>query len=96
MFDNQTQAVTVLCECTEEVNSSRVLPELISLTSSGQWTVVVAQPQKDNFSEELAKFLLGEESLDSWLDQARLMAEEYKCSEKEKKQRIVESLGRPH
>uniref|UniRef100_A0A671WK66 Paraneoplastic antigen Ma-like C-terminal domain-containing protein n=1 Tax=Sparus aurata TaxID=8175 RepID=A0A671WK66_SPAAU len=38
---------------------------------------------------------LGEESLDSWLDQARFMAEEYECSEKEKKRRIVESLKGP-
>lgn len=38
---------------------------------------------------------LGEESLDSWVDQARFMAEEYECSEKEKKRRIVESLKGP-
>ena len=38
---------------------------------------------------------LGEETLDSWLDQARFMAEEYECSEKEKKRRIVESLKGP-
>ena len=38
---------------------------------------------------------VGEENLDSWLDQARFMAEEYECSEKEKKRRVVESLKGP-
>ncbi|XP_057685184.1 paraneoplastic antigen Ma1 homolog [Corythoichthys intestinalis] len=153
MFDTQTQTLTVLCECREEVDSSKVPPELISPTSGGRWTVVVKHPQQDDFSEKLAKFLevegktledittestsgsdwnpesiiravgdvlrqspkpteshnyhrlrtfsgisptpAGEESLDSWLDQARFMAEEYECSEREKKRRIVESLKGP-
>ncbi|CAI5657555.1 unnamed protein product [Oreochromis niloticus] len=37
----------------------------------------------------------GEESLDSWVEQARLMIEECDCSEREKRRRIVESLKGP-
>lgn len=37
----------------------------------------------------------GEESLDHWLEQARLMIEECDCSEREKRKRIVESLKGP-
>lgn len=35
----------------------------------------------------------GEESLDHWLEQARLMFEECDRSDREKRQRIVESLN---
>ncbi|XP_067293557.1 paraneoplastic antigen Ma1 homolog [Pseudorasbora parva] len=38
---------------------------------------------------------VGEESLDSWSNQARLMIEECECSNKEKRRRIVESLKGP-
>ncbi|XP_052387224.1 uncharacterized protein LOC127934090 [Carassius gibelio] len=34
----------------------------------------------------------GEEALESWLDQARMMIVECECSEKEKRRRIIESL----
>lgn len=37
----------------------------------------------------------GEESLDNWLEQARLMIEECDCSAREKRKRIVESLKGP-
>lgn len=37
----------------------------------------------------------GEESLDSWLEQAKLMIEECECADKEKKRRILESLKGP-
>uniref|UniRef100_A0A669C889 Uncharacterized protein n=1 Tax=Oreochromis niloticus TaxID=8128 RepID=A0A669C889_ORENI len=37
----------------------------------------------------------GEESLDSWVEQARLMIEECDCSEREKRRRVVESLKGP-
>lgn len=37
----------------------------------------------------------GEESLDHWLEQARLMFEECDRSDREKRQRIVESLKGP-
>ncbi|XP_029350188.1 uncharacterized protein LOC115036194 [Echeneis naucrates] len=37
----------------------------------------------------------GEESLDHWLEQARLMIEECDCSAREKRKRIVESLKGP-
>ncbi|XP_067293892.1 uncharacterized protein [Pseudorasbora parva] len=38
---------------------------------------------------------LGEENLENWIDQARLMITECDCSEKEKRRRIVESLKGP-
>lgn len=60
MFDTQTQTLTVLCGCKEEVDPSRVPPELLSPREGERWTVVVAQPQQDNFSEKLAQFLQGE------------------------------------
>nr|XP_054593063.1 paraneoplastic antigen Ma1 homolog [Nothobranchius furzeri] len=37
----------------------------------------------------------GEESLDSWVEQARLMIEECDCSEREKRRRVIESLKGP-
>ncbi|XP_039591867.1 paraneoplastic antigen Ma1 homolog [Polypterus senegalus] len=37
----------------------------------------------------------GEESLDVWADQARLMVEECDCSDKEKRRRLIESLKGP-
>ncbi|KAK2840903.1 hypothetical protein Q7C36_012482 [Tachysurus vachellii] len=37
----------------------------------------------------------GEESLENWIEQARIMAEECECSEKEKRRRIMESLKGP-
>lgn len=37
----------------------------------------------------------GEENLDHWLEQARLMIDECDCSEREKRKRIVESLKGP-
>ncbi|KAL6481950.1 hypothetical protein MHYP_G00100300 [Metynnis hypsauchen] len=37
----------------------------------------------------------GEESLDNWVEQAKLMAEECECTNKEKKKRIIESLKGP-
>lgn len=60
MFDTQTKTLTVLCGCKEEVDPSRVPPELLSPREGERWTVVVAQPQQDNFSEKLAQFLQGE------------------------------------
>ncbi|XP_067225197.1 paraneoplastic antigen Ma2-like [Chanodichthys erythropterus] len=38
---------------------------------------------------------LGEENMETWMDQARLMITEGDCSEKEKRRRIVESLKGP-
>uniref|UniRef100_A0A8C1GXL0 Gypsy retrotransposon integrase-like protein 1 n=1 Tax=Cyprinus carpio TaxID=7962 RepID=A0A8C1GXL0_CYPCA len=38
---------------------------------------------------------LGEESMENWMDQARMMISECECSEKEKRRRIVESLKGP-
>ncbi|KAI4883695.1 hypothetical protein NFI96_009130 [Prochilodus magdalenae] len=37
----------------------------------------------------------GEESLDNWVEQAKLMVEECECTNKEKKKRIIESLKGP-
>ncbi|KAK2852183.1 hypothetical protein Q7C36_007384 [Tachysurus vachellii] len=37
----------------------------------------------------------GEESLENWIEQARIMAEECECSGKEKRRRIMESLKGP-
>uniref|UniRef100_A0AAR2L1L9 Uncharacterized protein n=1 Tax=Pygocentrus nattereri TaxID=42514 RepID=A0AAR2L1L9_PYGNA len=37
----------------------------------------------------------GEESLENWVEQAKLMAEECECTNKEKKKRIIESLNGP-
>ncbi|KAK3547816.1 hypothetical protein QTP86_031795, partial [Hemibagrus guttatus] len=38
---------------------------------------------------------VGEENMEQWLDQARLMIEECDCSDREKRKRIVESLKGP-
>ncbi|KAK3553316.1 hypothetical protein QTP86_033832, partial [Hemibagrus guttatus] len=38
---------------------------------------------------------MGEENMENWIDQARLMITECECSEKEKRRRIVESLKGP-
>ncbi|XP_039547076.1 paraneoplastic antigen Ma1 homolog [Pimephales promelas] len=38
---------------------------------------------------------IGEESLENWIEQARLMTEECECSEKEKRRRIMESVKGP-
>ncbi|XP_013856046.1 paraneoplastic antigen Ma1 homolog, partial [Austrofundulus limnaeus] len=38
---------------------------------------------------------LGEESLDTWMEQAQLMVDESDCSKREKRKRIVESLKGP-
>ncbi|KAM6892579.1 paraneoplastic antigen Ma1 homolog, partial [Xenentodon cancila] len=37
----------------------------------------------------------GEENLDTWMEQARLMVEESECSSREKRKRIIESLKGP-
>ncbi|KAM3857294.1 paraneoplastic antigen Ma1 homolog [Diretmus argenteus] len=37
----------------------------------------------------------GEENLDTWMEQARLMVEECDCSDREKRKRIIESLKGP-
>ena len=42
MFDTNTQTVTVLCECREEIDPSRVPPELISPTEGVNWTIVIS------------------------------------------------------
>lgn len=63
VFDTKNQTVTVLCECREEVDASKIPPEVIPLTGGAQWTIVIAQPQENranNFSEKLARFLQDE------------------------------------
>lgn len=37
----------------------------------------------------------GEDNLDSWLEQVKFMTDEYECSDKEKRRRIIESLKGP-
>ncbi|XP_030594321.1 uncharacterized protein LOC115786334 [Archocentrus centrarchus] len=158
MFDAKHQALSVLCECREPIDPSRVPCEVFLPARGHGWKIVVAQRKEssaDEFSEKLAQFLqeqgktmediypmcgsatevnstpesiiravgevlhkttkptesnnyrrlrtfsgispvpLGEECLDNWLEQAKLMVEEYECSEKEKRRRIVESLKGP-
>ncbi len=38
---------------------------------------------------------MGEESMENWMEQARLMITECECSEKEKRRRIIESVKGP-
>ncbi len=38
---------------------------------------------------------MGEESMDNWMEQARLMITECECSEKEKRRRVIESVKGP-
>uniref|UniRef100_A0A3B3H4B1 Paraneoplastic antigen Ma1 homolog n=1 Tax=Oryzias latipes TaxID=8090 RepID=A0A3B3H4B1_ORYLA len=158
MFDSKNQTVTLLCECREVIDPSKIPPELIPPTGETKWTIVIAQSvvnDEDTFTVKLAQFLqdegktmddiqtmcapstawnsspesiiravgevlnrstkptesnnyrrlktfsgvspvpLGEECLDGWLEQAKLMVEECECTEKEKRRRLVESLKGP-
>lgn len=155
MFDANNQTLTMLCECREEVDSTKVPLEVISPIEGRKWAIVIAEEEtnSDPFTEKLNKFLRdegktmddierlcspttswnsnpesiiravgdvlqpkpnesssyrrlrtfsgvhptppGEDNLDSWLEQAKFMSEEYEWSDKEKRRRIIESLKGP-
>ncbi|XP_053301840.1 uncharacterized protein LOC128460622 [Pleuronectes platessa] len=156
MFHPQQLSLMVLCECREEVDPSKIPPEIMPISGGRGWKAVYyTEPQLDNFEEKLLTFLqsegrtleniqglcsptkegnsnpediiravgdvmsrtnkqpdshpyrrlrtfsgvsptpTGEESLDNWLEQAKLLVEEGECSDKEKRRRILESLKGP-
>ncbi|CAI5660481.1 unnamed protein product [Oreochromis niloticus] len=155
MFDANNQTLTMLCECREEVDPTKVPPEVISFKEGSKWKIVVAEQEtnSDVFTEKLDRFLRdegktledvkrlcdpstswngnpesiiravgdvlqskpnesnlyrrfrifsgvhptppGEDNLDSWLEQVKFMTDEYECSDKEKRRRIIESLKGP-
>ncbi|XP_025763376.1 uncharacterized protein LOC112847002 [Oreochromis niloticus] len=155
MFDANNQTLTMLCECREEVDPTKVPPEVISFKEGSKWKIVVAEQEtnSDLFTEKLDRFLRdegktledvkrlcdpstswnsnpesiiravgdvlqskphesnlyrrfrifsgvhptppGEDNLDSWLEQVKFMTDEYECSDKEKRRRIIESLKGP-
>lgn len=149
--------VSILCECREVIDPTRIPAELQRAEGEETWRVIVASVDvpASGFSEKLAKFLheegksmidleslfhsssssagspesiiravgdllektkpsgdsnayrrlrmfsgtiptpSGEENLENWMEQARLMTAECECSEREKRQRIMESLKGP-
>ncbi|XP_077388164.1 retrovirus-related Pol polyprotein from transposon 412 [Festucalex cinctus] len=67
MFDPESKSLTVLCECREEIDSTKIPPEVISNDRGDTWTLVLAEQEirSDLFSEKLDKFLQEEgKSLD--------------------------------
>uniref|UniRef100_A0A3P9MIN7 Paraneoplastic antigen Ma1 homolog n=1 Tax=Oryzias latipes TaxID=8090 RepID=A0A3P9MIN7_ORYLA len=66
MFDPDSNTVTVLCECREEIDSTKVPTELV-VDEGVKWTLVTVEREQSSglFSEKLVKFLQDEgKSLD--------------------------------
>ncbi|CAL9698069.1 unnamed protein product [Knipowitschia caucasica] len=59
IFDPVSQTLTMLCECREVVDSSRVPPEVVTTTEGCSWKIVTAgaDTHSDLFTEKLDKFL---------------------------------------
>lgn len=61
MFHPQQQSVMVLCECREEIDPSKIPPEIMPISEGSGWkTVYYTEPQLDNFEEKLLTFLQSE------------------------------------
>uniref|UniRef100_A0A8C5E112 Paraneoplastic antigen Ma1 homolog n=1 Tax=Gouania willdenowi TaxID=441366 RepID=A0A8C5E112_GOUWI len=61
MFHPQQQSVMVLCECREEIDPSKIPPEIMPISEGSSWkTVYYTEPQLDNFEEKLLTFLQSE------------------------------------
>uniref|UniRef100_A0A9J8DF96 Uncharacterized protein n=1 Tax=Cyprinus carpio carpio TaxID=630221 RepID=A0A9J8DF96_CYPCA len=76
-------------------------PESIIRAMGEVFAKTVKLPSDSNAYRRLRTFSaavptpVGEENMETWMDQARLMITECDCSEKEKRRRIVESLKGP-
>ncbi|KAK0132287.1 Paraneoplastic antigen Ma2 [Merluccius polli] len=61
MFHPQQQSLMVLCECREEIDPSKIPPEIMPVSGGSIWkTVCYTEPQLDNFEEKLLTFLQSE------------------------------------
>ncbi|KAK0136928.1 Paraneoplastic antigen Ma2 [Merluccius polli] len=61
MFHHQQQSLMVLCECREEIDPSKIPPEIMPISGGSSWkTVCYTEPQLDNFEEKLLTFLQSE------------------------------------
>lgn len=155
MYNSRLDSLTVLCECKEVVDPSKVPPDILPTGGTVAWPIVMAtrspvspgapagakqnnsstvgndsnvqellgsndgsaesiiravgdllskieKPVSDSSSYRRLRVFsgtvptpAGEEPLEHWLEQARLMVEESDCSDKEKRRRIMESLRGP-
>lgn len=61
MFHPQQQSLMVLLECREEIDPSRIPPEIVPLSGGRGWKVIYyTEPQPDVFQEKLFAFLQSE------------------------------------
>lgn len=61
MFHPQQKSLMVLCECREEIDPSKIPPELMPVSEGSGWkTVCYQEPRIDNFEEKLLTFLQSE------------------------------------
>ncbi|XP_038141331.1 uncharacterized protein LOC119783754 [Cyprinodon tularosa] len=61
MFHPQQKSLMVLCECREEIDPSKIPPEIMPLNEGSGWkTVWYSEPQTDNFEDKLLTFLQSE------------------------------------
>ncbi|XP_052469911.1 uncharacterized protein LOC128026690 [Carassius gibelio] len=153
MYNSKLDSLTVLCECKEVVDFSKVPPDILPTGGLVAWPIVmvtqspvspsapsraehsstavddgniqellgahdgsaesiiravgdllskIEKPVSDSSSYRRLRVFsgtvptpAGEEPLEHWLEQARLMVEESDCSDKEKRRRIMESLRGP-
>uniref|UniRef100_A0A3B3B7V4 Uncharacterized protein n=1 Tax=Oryzias melastigma TaxID=30732 RepID=A0A3B3B7V4_ORYME len=91
MFDPESNTVTVLCECREEIDSQRVPTELLLDEEGSKWTLVTARTETrfDPFSEKLDKFLQDEGKT---LDDVRQLYSPA-LSENQNSESVVRALG---
>ncbi|XP_067275536.1 paraneoplastic antigen Ma1 homolog [Pseudorasbora parva] len=152
MYDPQSQSLTVLCECRENVKADTIPLDVVPEGSAMPWRIFGPSEQEEEPRAQAAEdgqnvplpdssfpsplqastpesiiravgdilqltskpthgdnslyrrlrtlsgvmpTPLGEEQLDNWVEQARLMIEEYDRPEREKKMRIMESVKGP-
>ncbi len=61
MFNPQQQSLMVLCECREEIDPSKIPPEIMPISGGSGWKAVYyMEPQSDDFEEKLLTFLQSE------------------------------------
>ncbi|XP_036947992.1 uncharacterized protein LOC119016325 [Acanthopagrus latus] len=61
MFNPQQQSLMVLCECSEEIDPSRIPPEIMPVNGGSSWKAVYyIEPQLDKFEDKLLTFLQSE------------------------------------
>ncbi|XP_030254960.1 paraneoplastic antigen Ma2-like [Sparus aurata] len=61
MFHPQQQSLMVLCECSEEIDPSKIPPEIMPISGGSGWKAVYyTEPQLDKFEDKLLTFLQSE------------------------------------